>query len=174
MKEEIKYNELISCLKDENDPLFGGSLAYINIEANLALLVKLIKIKQEKDIENISSYKKIIAVASVVMEEAHEMITKDGEIFSSLRNAATIEKKDEIVNTIFPSSHAFIENLNTIDFFIDKLIEFTKGSIRNDYLMIQQVLKACKANLITILIYEVKKLSSSEEKDKKLAIIEEL
>ena len=51
MIEKKTYEQLVADLEEPTCPLFGGSLAYIDIELNLAMLIKLLKIKMEKDQE---------------------------------------------------------------------------------------------------------------------------
>ena len=52
MIEKKTYEQLVVDLEEPTCPLFGGSLAYIDIELNLAMLIKLLKIKMEKDQED--------------------------------------------------------------------------------------------------------------------------
>ena len=49
MIEKKTYEQLVVDLEEPACTLFGGSLAYIDIELNLAMLIKLLKIKMEKD-----------------------------------------------------------------------------------------------------------------------------
>ena len=174
MIEKKTYEQLVADLEETTCPLFGGSLAYIDIELNLAMLIKLLKIKMEKDQELVACYSKVIFLAKSIKDEAHVMIEKDGEIFSLLRTTKDPLEKDQIVNSVFTSSYAFIENMDTLDIFLVNLIESTKGTLKHDYRMIKETLRSVRKNLLHILAYEVKKLSKEDEKQEKLDIIEKL
>ena len=174
MKDEISYIELVNELKDPSKPLFGGSLAYMTIETNICLLIKLLDIKIAKNSDDKSSLVKVRAIASSLLPFSHEMITKDGLIFDKLRSTKDPIEKDKIVNEIFYPSYAYIDNLSTLTFYIDRIITITKGTLKHDFAMISDVIESCKRNLISILRYEVKKLSDDLKKQEYLDIINEL
>lgn len=165
MDEKTTYQELIKELKDPADPLFGGSLAYIQIEEALAMTEKLLQIKLKKPSPYQNDYLSMSSVASIIGQQAHEMIVEDGEIFNKLRLAPTQEEKDQVVKELFPKSLAFLSNLDLIMTFLEKLCFYEKTSMQYDYLMIRDSLWACYNNLIHILKYEIKKMSDGNEKD---------
>ena len=174
MRDEISYLELVRDLKDLNCPLFGGSVAYMTIETNVSLLMKLLDIKINKADENQSSFIKVKTIAQSILPFAHEMITKDGEIFDRLRKTKDPAEKDKIVLDIFHPSYAFLDNISTLTFFIDRVVRITTGTLKHDFEMISDVLEACKRNLICILQYEVKKISDDLKRNEYLDIINEL
>jgi hypothetical protein len=174
MKEGLTYQELIRCLKDPSDPLFGGSLAYIQVEESLALLEKLLEIKLKKPSDKSSVYQKIILVAEAVSEKSHILITEDGANFAALRNAASQEEKDEVVKRIYPEELAFLHNLLLLSDFVQELADATSTSIKYDFLMIRSTLEACFENLTHILLYEVSKMTEGEERDKYELAVEKL
>ncbi|MCI2068077.1 MAG: hypothetical protein LKJ88_00665 [Bacilli bacterium] len=165
MDEKTTYQELIQELKNPADPLFGGSLAYIQIEESLAMTEKLLQIKLKKPSSFQNDYLSMISVTSIVGKQSHEMIVEDGETFNKLRLAPTQEEKDEVVKALFPKSLAFLSNLDLLMTFLEKLCFYEKTSMQYDYLMIRDSLWACYNNLIHILKYEIKKMSEGEVKD---------
>jgi hypothetical protein len=165
MKEDLTYNRLIANLQDPSDPLFGGSLAYIEIEESLSMLIKLLKIKLKKPSEMDGAYQKIILIAETVMKSSDEMITKDGENFSLLRKAPTQEEKDKTVKAIYAPSLAFLHNINMLSGFTKDLSSKTTTSIKYDFDMISSTLDACFENLTHILLYEISKMSQGAERD---------
>ena len=96
---------------------------------------------------------------------------KDGEIFNNLRTASTQENKDKIVLELFSKSQALLENIDTLYLFVSALEDTAVSSIRYDYAMIKDSLRASYRNLLHILEYEVKKMSEGETKAKFLVII---
>ncbi|MFA6796298.1 MAG: hypothetical protein WCR63_01790 [Bacilli bacterium] len=174
MKNDLTYVELNKQLSDPNNPLFGGSLAYIEIELSLRMMIKLLRIKKKKPSIQTKSYEKMILICNVIAEQANEMITKDGEIFASLRSAKAGEERNKIIDDVFPKSTAFLENLNTINMFLEEMIVTTTSSIRYDYIMISSTLNSCYKNLIHILEYEVNKHSDDNTKQSYLDKIEKL
>lgn len=164
MKDNIAYSQLINNLQDPSDPLFGGSLAYLTIEQNLSMVIKLMKIKLKKPSDKSSFYEKTILLCSSIIPFSHLMITKDGEIFGMLRKEEDPSKKDQIIEDIFPRSLAFLSNLCLISDFLDELIIDTTSSIKNDYIMIKDNVNSCFYNLASILAFEVKKLSKEDRK----------
>jgi len=164
MKDDIAYCRLIDSLQDPDDPLFGGSLAYLTIEQNLSMVIKLMKIKLKKPSAESSFYEKTILLCSSVIPFSHAMITEDGEIFKKLRKEEDPSKKDLIVEDIFPKSLAFLSNLCLISDFLDKLVKNTSSSIKNDYIMIKDNINCCFYNLASILTFEVRKLSKESRR----------
>lgn len=174
MENDLTYVELNKQLSDPSNPLFGGSLAYIEIELSLRMMIKLLKIKMKKPSIQTKSYEKMILICNVIAQQSNEMITKDGEIFSQLRKAKAGSERDAIIDNIFPKSLAFLENINMINMYLEELIFTTSTSIKYDYIMISSTLKSCYNNLVHILAYEVKKHSIDETKEKYLEKVDEL
>mgnify|MGYP000431309481 len=50
------YEQIREGLASPNDPLFGGSLAYLTLDSSLSLLKKLLLIKAQKDTERASTF----------------------------------------------------------------------------------------------------------------------
>jgi hypothetical protein len=164
MDEKTTYKDLIEELKDPANPLWGGSLAYIAIEESLAMFIKAMRVRMAKPSDQMEAYQKMVLIAQVTMGQSHIMINEDGKIFASLRSAPSQEEKDKIVRDIFPKSAAFLFNIGTISDFLQELYFTTKSSIKNDYVMIADILSACYANLTDILLYEANKMSDGDEK----------
>lgn len=159
----MNHDEIINELEDVNSKYYGGSLAYLQIEINLALLNKLLSMKQKKT-DN-STYQKIKTISNLIKQQAHYMIEEDGEIFDKIRKAKSQEEKDEIIDKIYSPSLAFLENLNTIDIYLRGLIDETTSSLKYDYIMIKDSLLACYNNLVHILEFEVRKMSNCDLKE---------
>ena len=157
MDEKTTYPELVKELEDPSSILFAGSLAYIQIEESLSMLKKLLTIKLRKPSELTVDYPGIITISSLVQAEAHKMIIEDGRIFASLRQAKTDEEKTTIVEKVYPTGLAFIENINTICRFLDKIVLLTNGSLAGDFIMLKSYLAASGISLCSILSYEVHK-----------------
>lgn len=174
MKSDLTYLELNKQLSDPSNPLFGGSLAYIEIELSLRMMIKLLRIKLKKPSIQSKSFEKMILICNVIAEQANEMIVKDGEIFNNLRNAETGDGKNKIIDDVFPKSVAFLENLNMVEMYLEELIVTTTTSIKFDYIMIGSTLKSCYNNLVHILEYEVAKHSDENTKQDYLKIIDKL
>lgn len=164
MEEELKYEELISRLADPDDPLWGGSLAYIEIEEALALLEKILTLRIRKN-QEAERYTKIKLIANIVRQQSHEMITKDGDNFRSLRKTRVQEEKDKIVKSLADPSIAFITNISLLENFLSSLYLEEKTSLRFDLKMIHDTLEASYRNLCHILLDELTYLSDSEEKN---------
>ncbi len=174
MKSDLTYLELNEQLSDPTNPLFGGSLAYIEIELSLRMMIKLLRIKLKKPSIQSKSFEKMILICNVIAEQANDMIIKDGEIFSDLRKAATSDEKNKIIDNLFPKSVAFLENLNMVDMYLEELIVTTTTSIKFDYIMIGSTLKSCYNNLVHILEYEVAKHSIENTKQQYLKSVDKL
>jgi len=174
MEDNVPYNQLVKNLTDPSDPLFGGSLAYINVELSLAMIIKLMKIKLKKPSDSSPFYENTILICSSVMPFAHEMITKDGEIFASLRGTSIATEKDEIIEGIFPKSLAFLSNLTLINSFLDTLIENTTSSLKNDYIMLKTNLIGSFTNLASILKFEVNKMADLTKRDEHINQIDDI
>ena len=174
MENNLTYVELNKQLSDPNNPLFGGSLAYIEIELSLRMMIKLLRIKKNKPSKQTKSYEKMILICEVIAKQANEMITRDGEIFSSLRHAQKGQERDKIINDIFPKSKAFLENINMVEMYLDELIVTTVSSIKYDYIMIGSSLKSCYSNLVHILEYEVNKHSDEKIRQEYLQSVNKL
>lgn len=172
MDEKTTYTDLVKELEDGASPLFAGSLAYIQIEESLAMLIKLLNIKLKKPSPLTNNYKAIISISKVVMPQAHKMITEDGENFNKLRTSVSPEEKKQVVDAIFPSSLAFLVNLFTIANYLKGLIIVETSSIRGDYLMIFGSICATYGSLSSILKYEVKKMPDGQEKEDRMSRIE--
>jgi hypothetical protein len=162
---EITYQKLIERLKDPKDPLWGGSLSYIEIEESLALTEKILAVKRNKAADP-SRYEKIQLIARIVENSASEMIEADGEIYHSLKGAKTQEEKDRILLGVGDKSLAFLNNLLMIINFIASLYFEEKGSIRMDMQMIHSTLKAAYQNLVRIFLDEAVQLSDSRPEKK--------
>ena len=174
MKNNLTYVELNQQLSDPNNPLFGGSLAYIEIELALRMMVNLLYIKLKKPSKQSRSYEKMITICNLVASQSNEMIEKDGQIFAELRKAKNGREKDKIIDDLFPKSRAFLENINMINMYLEEMISLTNTSIKFDYIMINNTLIACYSNLVHILGYEVNKHSVEKTKKDYLSIVEKL
>jgi len=171
----MKHEEINNLLEDPNSKYFAGSYTYLQISFNISLLIKCISVKKRKaDKETLNTYNKIVLISKEIQKYADLMVEKDADIFASLYNLKSNEEKDNIVNDIYPKSIAFLENLNTLEIFIYKLIQETKSSLKYDFIFIKDSLNACYNNLIHILIYEVKKHSDIDLVNQKLQQIESL
>lgn len=162
---EITYQQLIERLKDPKDPLWGGSLSYIEIEESLALTEKILAIKKKKAADP-SRYEKIQLIAGIVENSASEMIEGDAETYKAVKEAKTPEERDQILLGIGDKSLAFLNNLLMVINFIASLYFEEKGSIRMDMQMIHSTLKAAYQNLVRIFLDETEKLSDSREEKK--------
>lgn len=165
--------EFIKQFEDVNSPYFGGSLAYATISLNLSMLCKLIDFKSKKASDK-SSYLKIKAIAKSLIETSNIMIDKDGKIFDLIRKCKNSLEVDKILEIEYPKSVAFLENLNTIEIFINQLIIETTSSLKYDFIMIKESLISCYNNLVHILEYEVKRTTSNNLKDERYLQIDNL
>ncbi len=169
----MEQKDFIKQFEDVNSPYFGGSLAYAQISLNLSMLCKLIDFKSKK-VDNKSTYLKIKAIAKSLIETSNIMIDKDGEIFDSIRKCKNPLEVDKILEIEYPKSVAFLENLNTIEVFINGLIIETTSSLKYDFIMIKESLISCYNNLVHILEYEVKRTTSNKLKDERYLQIDSL
>lgn len=159
---EIKTEKL----EDINSKYYGGSFTYLQIVLNLSLLIKLLKIKiSSANIEKIHSYKTLLLLTKSIQEQSNIMIEKDAEIFETLKKIKDNKELDEYIDKIFSSSLAFLENLNTLDIFINKLIEETTSSLKYDFIFIKESLHACYNNLVHILEYATRKITNLENRN---------
>lgn len=60
---------------------------------------------------------------------------------------------------------AMIDNINTIKMFVAFLITEIKGSLKNDFIMINSNLATVQENLKGIFKYEVSKIKDTEQKE---------
>jgi hypothetical protein len=166
--------DFIKQFEDVNTPYFGGSLAYAQISLNLSMLCKLIDFKSKKA-ENKSTYLKIKSIAKSLIETSNIMIDKDGQIFDQIRKCKNNTLQvDKILEVEYPKSIAFLENLNTIEVFINALILETNSSIKYDFIMIKESLISCYNNLVHILEYEVKRTTSDKLQEERYLQIDNL
>lgn len=164
MKQHQTYEQVRDGFADLNDPLFGGSLAYITIDTSLSLLLKLLKIRASKDVERASTFAKITALVASVREDAYVYIEKDGDVFKYM----TDHRKENIDAFLVEEAHkiaAMIENLTTIVTYSAFLTTEIKGSIKHDFIMINGLLNVAKDDLKSIFKYEVSKIKDDETRD---------
>ena len=88
------YEQIREGLASPNDPLFGGSLAYLTLDSSLSLLKKLLLIKAQKDTERASTFLKLNTIIDSVREDAYEYIEKDGDIFAYM----TSHRKETLIH----------------------------------------------------------------------------
>lgn len=158
------YEQIREGLASPNDPLFGGSLAYLTLDSSLSLLKKLLLIKAQKDTERASTFLKLNTIIDSVREDAYEYIEKDGDVFAYM----TSHRKESIDSFLIVEARkvaAMIDNINTIKMFVAFLITEIKGSLKNDFIMINSNLATVQENLKGIFKYEVSKIKDTEQKE---------
>jgi len=99
-----------------------------------------------------------------VREDAYEYIEKDGDVFAYM----TSHRKENIDSFLIVEARkvaAMIDNINTIKMFVAFLITEIKGSLKNDFIMINSNLATVQENLKGIFKYEVSKIKDTEQKE---------
>ena len=161
MKNKNISNEKMKIILEEisspDGKYFGGVTAYLCAEFALALLEKLNFRIARKNAENSSFFLNSGKKASSLKEYSDYLASNDGDIFKKMFELPQEEKNIFLKNVII-EQNKFLNEILLLQEDIKKACSIIKGSVKEDYFMVDEILTSSYKNINTIIKFEEKKI----------------